>query len=142
MSPWLPSIAVVALNYMVAIYCGYMSSTLRPITKSFAGTLRQDGTGRVLRRECWEATTTDGLWAFERIEEPGTPWIIVHFPRTPLAETIPYTWGTLKAAREALERGLDLWLPSTQRAAHANGEHDQVDSPYGCQGCNARRWAR
>jgi hypothetical protein len=82
-----------------------MNKELRPITKALAGTLRQDGTGRVLRRECWEATTTDGEWAFERIEEPGTPWIVVHHPRTPAAETLSHTFGTLKAARQAVESG-------------------------------------
>jgi hypothetical protein len=120
-----------------------MTTVLRPISKSFAGTLRQDGTGRVLRRECWEATTVDGEWAFERIEEPGTPWIIVHHPRTPQAETVAGFFGTLKAARIAVQRcGIERWLPSVQLAAHANGEHDQVDSPYGCRACDERRRAR
>src|SRR5580765_4563393 len=76
-----------------------MTTVLRPIVKSFATTLRTS-TGQPMRRECWEATTTDGLWAFERIEEPGTPWIVVHFPRTEDAETAFCTFGTLKAARQ------------------------------------------
>lgn len=119
-----------------------MNTELRPIIKDYAGTIRQDNSGRVLRRECWEATTTDGEWAFERIEEPGTPWIVVHHPRTEDAETAFCTFGTLKAARQAVERGIDNWLPSVQLAAHLAGEHDAADSPYGCQGCYARRWAR
>jgi hypothetical protein len=119
-----------------------MTTVLRPIIKSFAGTLRQDGTGRVLRRECWEATTADGEWAFERIEEPGTPWIVVHHPRTPQAETATSWFSTLKSARQAVERGIDNWLPSVQLAAHARGEHAAVESPYGCRACDERRWAR
>lgn len=118
-----------------------MKSELRPILKSSAGTLRQDGTGRVLRRECWEATTVDGEWAFERIEEPGTPWIVVHHPRTPQAETASTLFGTLKSARQAVERGLEPWLPSVQRAAHARGEHE-LPSPYSCPTCNDERRAR
>jgi hypothetical protein len=117
-----------------------MSTALRPIIKSFAGTLRQDGTGRILRRECWEATTADGEWAFERIEETGTPWIVVHHPRTPDAETATSWFGTLKAARQAVERGLDRWLPSTHAAEHAAGAHDERESSYGCRACDERRW--
>ena len=117
-------------------------NTLRAIVKAHASTLRQDGTGRVLRRECWEATTVDGEWAFERVEEPGTPWIVVHFPRTPQAETASCLFGTLKAARVAVERGIEAWLPSVQLAAHDRGEHASSDSPYGCRACDDRRWAR
>ena len=99
---------------------------MRPIIKHYATTLRVR-TGQPLRRETWEATTVDGEWAFERIEEPGTPWIVVHHPRTPEAETVSALFGTLKSAREALERGLDPWLPSVQRAAHERGEERLSD---------------
>ena len=116
-----------------------MSSNLKPITKTMAGTLWANNPGRVRRRECWEATTTDGEWAFERIEEPGTPWIVVHHPRTPQAETVSAQFGTLKAARQAVERGLEPWLPSVQRAAHERGEH-ATPSPYSCPTCNEERW--
>jgi hypothetical protein len=119
-----------------------MNNQLRPITKAMAGTIRQDGTGRILRRECWEATTVDGEWAFERIEEPGTPWIVVHHPRTDRAETASAMFGTLKSARQAVERGLDRWLPSTQAAAHNAGEHELVESPYGCPVCSEARVAK
>ena len=115
---------------------------MKSITKGFAGTIRQDGSGRILRRECWGAVTDDGEWGFERIEEPGTPWIVVHFPRTDRAETVTCTFGTLKSARQAVERGIDNWLPSVQRAAHDRGEHDERDSPYGCRACDDRRWGR
>jgi hypothetical protein len=116
------------------------ATTLRPIVKSYANTLRRNG--MPLRRECWEAVTAEGEWAFERIEEPGTPWIVVHHPRTPEAETVTTWFGTLKAARIAVERGLDNWLPSTQRAPHARGEHAAAPSPYGCPTCNEERWGR
>jgi hypothetical protein len=85
--------------------------------KALAATLRQDGSGRILRRECWGAVTVDGQWGFERIEEPGTPWTVVHYPRTANAETATCWFGTLKAARQAVERGLDRWLPSHMEQA-------------------------
>jgi hypothetical protein len=98
-------------------------------------------TGQPLRRECWEATTVDSEWAFERIEDTGTPWIVVHHPRTPQAETASTLFGTLKSARQAVERGIERWLPSVQLAAHARGEHGSP-SPYGCPTCDDERWAR
>lgn len=110
-----------------------MNKELRPINKSMATTLRRNG--QPLRRECWEATTTDGEWAFERIEEPGTPWVVSHFPRTEQAETATTWFGTLKAARQAVERGIDNWLPSVQRSAHERGEHAERRDPYGCRDC-------
>jgi len=116
-----------------------MQIELRPIVKSYATTLRVT-TCQPIRRECWEATTVDGEWAFERIEEPGTPWIVVRHPRTAQAETVTTQFGTLKAARQAVERGLDRWLPSVQLAAHERGEHDALESPYGCRACDEQRW--
>jgi hypothetical protein len=110
--------------------------TLRPIVKDYATTLRtsRGREGQPLRRECWGAVTTDGEWGFERIEDVGTPWIVVHHPRTPQAETATCTFGTLKAAREAVERNIDAWLPSILRAEHAHGLH-RDGSPYGCPTC-------
>lgn len=110
-----------------------MTTTLRPIKKQMAGTFWA-GTMAVRRSECWGATTDDGLWAFERLEEPGTPWQVVHLPNTPQAEIATTWFGTLKSARQAVERGLDRWLPSVQHAAHARGEHTTRD-PYGCRMC-------
>ena len=118
-----------------------MNSSLRPIVKDYATTLRVS-TSQPMRRECWGATTTDGEWGFERIEEPGTPWIVVHYPRTPQAETFSGLFGTLKAARIAVQRcGIEALMPSALRAAHARGEHE-YPSPYSCPTCNEERWAR
>ena len=68
-------------------------------------------------------------------------WIVVRFPRTPQAETVTCSFGTLKAARIAVERGLDRWLPSVLAAEHARGEHTS-HSPYGCRACDDESWAR
>jgi hypothetical protein len=114
---------------------------LRPITRHYATTLRTRGlaAGTPLRRECWEAVTTDGEWAFERIEEPGTPWIVVHHPHASAAETCFGFHGTLKRAREALERG---WVrpPSHYRTEHEAALHTR--DQYACPACAERRWAR
>src|SRR5262245_25139096 len=117
------------------------SVTLRPIIKRYATTLGVT-TGQPLRRESSEATTTDGERGFERIEEPGTPWIVVYHPYTPQAETASAMFGTLKAARQAVERDISAWLPSVQRLAHAAGNHDERPSYYGCPICDEKRWAR
>ena len=113
---------------------------LRPITKSVSGTL-DSRTGRVRRNECWEAATVDGEWAFERLEDVGTPWVVIHNPGTPQAETVATLFGTLKSARQAVERGIEQWLPSVQQAAHDRGDHAN-GSPYGCRTCDNARWAR
>jgi len=31
-------------------------------------------------REIWGAESTDGIWTYERSEEPGTPWVVTHQP--------------------------------------------------------------
>ena len=117
-----------------------MAIALRPIKKSMATTLRHNG--QPLRRETWEAETVDGEWAFERIEEPGTPWIVAHWPKTDRTETATTWFGTLKAARQAVERGIDNWLPSVQHAKHERGEHDGRPCPYGCRLCIERRFSK
>jgi hypothetical protein len=44
------------------------------VTKHFAHNIRTN------HRECWSATSTDGVWTFSREETPGTPWIVRHNP--------------------------------------------------------------
>lgn len=99
-----------------------MTSTLQlpKITKTYAQTFIGGPGGRT-RRECWGATTDDGLWKIERVDDVGTPWIIRHVPT---GEIVPYlsssvvdgvlvwrpslvaeTWGTLKKALMAVASG-------------------------------------
>lgn len=35
---------------------------------------------RVSDREIWEARSIDGTWTYERLEEEGTPWLVLHTP--------------------------------------------------------------
>lgn len=111
------------------------ATALRPIIKSMATTLRRNG--QPLRRECWEATTADGLWAFERIDDVGTPWIVVYKPRTPEFETCSGLFGTLKSARTAVELG---WVkpPSEYRSDHAAGLHEN-NRGLPCPDCESFR---
>jgi hypothetical protein len=32
------------------------------------------------RSEIWAAISCDGVWSYERSDEPGTPWIVTHEP--------------------------------------------------------------
>jgi hypothetical protein len=71
-----------------------MSATLlAPITRQFSHTIFRGGR---TRRECWNATTLDGTWGFDRLELPGTPWEITYVP---LRVTVGLA-GTLKSARQ------------------------------------------
>lgn len=70
---------------------------------------------RTNRMEIWEAETTDGLWQMERLEEPGTPWSLIH------AETglEVMRLGTLRDCRINVANGdAGKWLKMglTQRA--------------------------
>lgn len=70
------------------------------------------------RRECWGARTTDGTWDLVRLDEPGTRWVVTHVesgrtvpflmrdhPGDRWERTGPYTYGTLRKALRAIERG-------------------------------------
>ena len=70
---------------------------LPKITKSFASTLRN---GKSVR-ECWEARTTDGVWAITRQDDPGTPWTITHIPTGTWVEG---GFGTLRQALVAIAK--------------------------------------
>ena len=35
---------------------------------------------RTGRREIWEATSADGQWTYQRVEDTGTPWDVCHIP--------------------------------------------------------------
>jgi hypothetical protein len=70
------------------------------------------------RLENWSAKSRDGVWKYERIEDTGTPWSVVHVP-----SGIEGHWhGTLTAAREATANGSALeYVERIQ--AHERGEH-------------------
>ena len=81
------------------------------------------------RVEAWSATSDDGLWTFERIEDVGTPWEATHVPTG-----IATDWyGTLSAARAATADGSALACVERQ-LAHQRGEHEAGRDPF-CRGC-------
>jgi hypothetical protein len=93
--------------------------TLTPVTitsryPSFNG-------GRV---ENWSAVSTDGVWKFERMEIPSSPWSVIHVP----SEVEAGWYGSLPAAREATASGSAM--ASVERIlAHQRGEHDAERVP-------------
>lgn len=100
--------------------------TLPPIVKTrMAHRIRQDGSGNLLpHKECWGARTEDGVWTFERLDEPGTPWAIIH-----TATRIDVDWTTsLKRCREYVAKG---WAAERLELiqAHDRGEHASQREP-------------
>jgi hypothetical protein len=75
-----------------------VSAPLVPITnKRMLRTIR----GTRTRAECWGAETTDGVWVFERIEDDGTPWLVVHRES---GETVLWC-SSLRNCRRAVAEG-------------------------------------
>ena len=76
---------------------------LPPITKKMHRTLRRvNDLGGATRQECWSATTDDGVWQFERIEDVGTPWIVIHKAS---GLDVRMYYGNLKKCRVAVAQG-------------------------------------
>jgi len=57
------------------------------------------------RQECWHATSIDGLWSYERVEDEGTTWYVTH---NPSGYTGDQPYGTLTSARRATHSGAAL----------------------------------
>lgn len=64
--------------------------------------------GRRGRVEMWSARSRDGVWSFERVEEPGTPWLVFHRD----VQGWYGSFGSLSKARAGAERqlGFDIAL--------------------------------
>jgi hypothetical protein len=78
---------------------------------------------RTGRLEGWSAVSDDGVWKYERLEEPRTPWSTVHVPSGIEAGS----WaGTLSEAREMTANGSAL-ADIERQMAHQRGEHAQPD---------------
>lgn len=82
------------------------------------------------RLENWSAASRDGVWKYERLEDAGTPWSVVHVP----TGTEGSWYGTLTAAREATANGSALeYVERIQ--AHQRGEH-KTERDIRCGRCN------
>ncbi len=76
-----------------------MATALAPIVKTtFARRITRGG---MTRPECWGAQTTDGVWAFEREDSPGTPWVVVHLATGRIVAQM----GTLRRCRLIVASG-------------------------------------
>jgi hypothetical protein len=106
-------------------------TALPPIIKTrMAKRMIRSGAGGLTpHQECWAAKTTDGVWLFERLEIPGTPWAIIH------AETrIEVDWETsLLRCRKSVANG---WAQKNLERiqAHDRGEHNAERVPM-CGRC-------
>lgn len=74
--------------------------------------------GGATRPEIWAACSADDLWSYHRIDDEGTPWLIVYRPTG--QQVVPY--GTLAAAREATAGGL---LDELRRRAYLAAFHGE-----------------
>ena len=68
------------------------------------------------RQEIWEAVSTDGVWAYRRTEEAGTPWEVQHVPT---GRWLLY--GSLPKARRATADGSALAELDTMTKETSNG---------------------
>jgi hypothetical protein len=57
-----------------------MAATVLQWHRTYRQTFVGGPTSRRTRRECWAATSSDGVWHAERIEDVGTPWVLMHLP--------------------------------------------------------------
>jgi hypothetical protein len=78
------------------------------------------------RVEAWAAASRDGVWKYERIEDTGTLWTVIHVPTGIEGDY----YGTLTAAREATADGSALAYIE-RLLAHDRGEHAERDSYCG-----------
>lgn len=90
---------------------------LAPVTKTFS--LTPSG-----RRVCTGATTTDGKWGLEQMEDDGTTWFVVRLADAPEDENVVVAdcFANLTRCRAYIASGgaaADLALLQ----AHARGEH-------------------
>ena len=80
------------------------TAPMTPVRKIMSNTII--GRSGRTRRECWEAVSLDDMWAYQRVEDTGSPWVIKHLATdyVPIIEQ----WSTLSQAR-TLTAGPDIW---------------------------------
>jgi hypothetical protein len=87
------------------------------------------------RREQESAVSRDGVWTYQRVDEPGTPWLVTHVP-TGMVEV----FGSLRRARAFTAQRPVEWLRRRcQGVIQAGGRTvglvlpaDQVENPDQC----------
>jgi len=77
------------------------------------------------RPEVWGAKTTDGTWAFDREDEPGTPWTVTHLPTMTVVDCYVSTLTDCRAYVASGQAEADLELLQ----AHGLGEHGKQRNP-------------
>lgn len=81
------------------------TAAMTPVFKKTRNTFIGGPDSGRTRRECWSATSADGTWLYERMEDEGTSWYVTYLPTGYCGDT-PY--GTLTSARRATHSGTAL----------------------------------
>ena len=81
-----------------------MTTNLAPVTKTYFETFIGGPDSGRTRKECWRAVTRDGRWLIERIEDTGTPWVVVELVNGKAVREAGM-FGTLRRARLAIAAG-------------------------------------
>lgn len=84
-----------------------MTATMTPLDP--ARTIRFANHGRA-GSQIWEATSADGRWTYARLDQAGTPWVVIDNSTGANSTGAGHVWadsghvewfGTLKSARQA-----------------------------------------
>lgn len=79
--------------------------------------------------QLWGVHSADGVWAFERIEDTGTPWVTIHRAS---GREVDYV-GTLIRARANLYHALDVGRVCARcGGGHAVQVYPEVRTPCDC----------
>ena len=62
------------------------------------------------RQECWGATSVDGRWRFDRLDAPGTPWLLTYQPERGGRMPVYDYFTSLTRARVWVHAHGDAWL--------------------------------
>lgn len=80
------------------------------------------------RREIWAAYSKDGIWAYGRGEERGTPWFIRHIPTDRILD---HPIGSLEQAQRDTASGWALRQLDKQTAERAAQETEASEAETG-----------
>jgi hypothetical protein len=78
--------------------------------RTVGGHLNPGGADQRTRGECWGATSTDGCWRFDRLDDVGTPWLLTYQPEQGDRLHVYDYFRTLTQARAWVHAHGDAWL--------------------------------
>jgi hypothetical protein len=106
------------------------STPLAPIIKTrMHKRFIRRGTAVTEKAECWGAETADGVWAFDREDSSGTPWLIIH----KASRIMVSMGGNLRSCRAYVAAG-HAQRDLERLQAHERGEHNDTRDSW-CNRC-------